>query len=175
MFWITLIVYEAVWFCAVSGAGHGLAWPGLAAASIFVAWRLWLSRHRAAECRLLVVSLALGAVLETCWVRAGWIAYAAPWSVMPAPAWILALWACFALTIMSLFGYLQSRPPLAALLGAIGGPLSYAAASHGWHAVRVVPPSWHAWCALAAGWALVLPLLTTLARRWTRMPVRSAR
>ncbi|GLQ45960.1 membrane protein [Dyella lipolytica] len=173
MFWLTLFAYEAVWFCTVSGAGHGLAWPGVLAAAVFVTWRLFVSRHVAVECRLLAVSLVLGAAMETFWVRAGWITYTATWSLLPAPAWILALWACFAFTILPLFGYLQSRPWLAALFGAIGGPLSYAAASDGWHAAHVISPSWHAWCALAVGWGLALPLLTTLARRWTQATATS--
>ena len=28
-FWLSLIGYQTVWFAAVIGAGHGLAWPGV--------------------------------------------------------------------------------------------------------------------------------------------------
>ena len=39
-FWANLIGYQLVWFSAVIGAGRGLAWPGVAAAGVFVAAQL---------------------------------------------------------------------------------------------------------------------------------------
>ena len=169
------IGYELVWFAAVIGAGRGLAWPGLGAAAAFIAWRLAVSRHRHIESRLLAVALFIGVVLESCWVRSGLIHYAAAWPLASAPAWLLALWASFGLTIVPLFGYLHTRPWLAAALGALGGPLSYAAAARGWHAVIFPVRPQMTLLALALGWAAALPVLTTLARRWlATAQVRSA-
>ncbi|MCV6801485.1 DUF2878 family protein, partial [Achromobacter ruhlandii] len=34
-FWANLIGYQIVWFSAVIGAGQGLAWPGVVAATLF--------------------------------------------------------------------------------------------------------------------------------------------
>ncbi len=167
-FWLTLVAYEAVWFAAVIGAGRGLWWPGVAATLAFAAWRLAASAHRRVEWRLLAVALAVGLVLENLWVRSGLLGYAAPWPWPGAPAWLIALWLAFALTIVPLFGYLHARPLLAALLGALGGPLAYLGAARGWHAVLLPTPAWPALLALGAGWALALPLLATLARRWLR-------
>ncbi|MEO6967899.1 MAG: DUF2878 domain-containing protein [Rhodanobacteraceae bacterium] len=168
MFWAILAAYEIVWFCAVIGAGHGLAWPGVLAMCVFAAWRLIVSAQRGVELRLIVVALLLGALMETFWVRAGLIHYAATWPLSDAPAWILALWIAFALTIVPLFGYLRARPWLGALFGAIGAPLSYLAAARGWHAAVLTAPIWHALAWLALGWGIALPLLTTLARHWLR-------
>ncbi len=163
---VTFLAYEAVWLAAVAGAGRGLAWPGLGAAAAFIGWRVAVARRRAVETRLVVMALLIGAVLETCWVRTGLIRYAAPWPLAPVPAWLLALWASFGVTIVPLFGYLHSRPWLAAVLGALGGPLSYSAAARGWHAV-IFPAKPHlTLLALALGWAAALPVLTSLARRW---------
>lgn len=169
-FWFTLIAYEAVWFVAVSGAGHGWWWPGALATLAFAAWRLAVSAHRGVELRLLAVGLLLGLVLENLWVRSGLLAYAAAWPWATAPVWLIALWLAFALTIVPLFGYLHARPALAALLGAVGGPLAYLAAARGWHAVQLPAPAWPSLLALAGGWALALPLLATLARRWLHAP-----
>lgn len=167
-FWLTLIAYQAVWFAAVIGAGHGSWWPGVACTLAFAAWRLAVSSRRGVELRLIVVALLLGLVLEGVWVRTGLVSYAAPWPSGEAPAWLIALWLAFALTIVPLFGYLHARPALAALFGAIGGPLAYFGAARGWHAVLLPTPAWPSLLALAAGWALALPLLATLARRWLR-------
>jgi len=167
-FWLTLAAYEAVWFAAVIGAGRGRWWPGVAATLAFAAWRLAVSAHRRVEWRLLAVALLLGLALENLWVRSGLLGYAAPWPWAAAPAWLIALWLAFALTIVPLFGYLHARPWLAALFGALGGPLAYLGAARGWHAVQLPTPAWPALLALGAGWALALALLATLARRWLR-------
>lgn len=165
-FWLILIAYEAVWFVAVIGAGHGQGWPGVLAALAFAAWRLAASTHWRVEWRLAVVALLLGLVLENLWVRFGLVEYAAPWPWAESPAWLMSLWLAFALTIVPLFGYLHARPVLAAVFGAVGGPLAYLGAARGWHALRLPTPMWPTLLALAAGWAVAFPLLTTLARRW---------
>lgn len=167
-FWLTFAGYEAVWFAAVIGAGHELAWPGVAATLLFVVRRLGVSRYRAVEARLLGVALLLGLLFDAGLAWAGVAQYAAPWPWPQAPAWLTALWLAFALTIVPLFGYLHERPGLAALFGAVGGPLAYLGAAHGWHAVALVPPTWRALLGLAIGWGIALPLLCGLARRWLR-------
>ena len=167
-FWATLAAYELVWFAAVIGAGHGLAWPGVAGTLLFATWRLTVSRHRATELKLVAVALLLGLFLETLWVRFGLLRFAAPWPVQTHPAWLMALWAAFALTVVPLFGYLRERPWLAAALGAAGGPLAYLGAARGWHAVLLPAPQWPSLLALAVGWGIALPCLTGLARHWLR-------
>lgn len=171
-FWITLVAYQLVWFVAVIGAGHGSGWPGVLAAALFAGWRLAVSHRRAVELRLALIALVLGLVLEAAWTGSGLVRYAAPWPLPAAPAWLIALWVVFALTIVPLFGYLHARPGLAALFGAVGGPLAYLGAARGWHAVVMNPPIWQALLALAAGWAIAMPLLTSLARRWLVAPIR---
>jgi hypothetical protein len=165
-FWATFAAYELVWFTAVIGAGHALAWPGVVATLLFAAWRLAVSRHRATELKLIGVALLLGFLLETLWVRLGLIHYAAPWPRQTHPAWLIALWAAFALTVVPLLGYLRQRPWLAAAFGAVGGPLAYLGAARGWHAVLLPAPVWPSLLALAVGWGFALPCLTGLARYW---------
>jgi hypothetical protein len=172
-FWLTLVAYELVWFAAVMGAGHGYAWPGVVATAFFAVWRLAGSRHRQVELKLIAVALVLGILLESVLVRAGLVRYAAPWPTSSLPAWIMALWAAFALTVVPLLGYLRARPWLAAAFGAIGGPLAYLAAARGWHAALFPKPMWPSLLALATGWAIAMPCLTVLARRWLLSPAGS--
>lgn len=166
-FWITLAAYELVWLTSVMGAGRGLAWPGVAAVGLFAAWRLRTSRCRRVELRLVAVTVLLALVLEGVWVTAGLIVYAAPWPVATAPAWLIALWVAFALTLVPLFGHLYSRPWLAAALGALGGPLAYLGGARA-HALQFPAPLWRGLLALAVGWAVVVPSLTSLCGRWLR-------
>lgn len=166
-FWITLAAYEVVWLVAVLGAGRGLAWPGVAAVTLFAGWRLTVSRCPRIELQLIGVTLLLALALEGFWVTAGLIVYCAPWPVRHAPAWLMAIWVAFALTLVPLFGYLHRRPWLAALLGAVGGPLAYLGAQKG-HALQLAPPAWRGLLALSLGWAVALPTLAGLAGRWLR-------
>ncbi|WP_313232287.1 DUF2878 domain-containing protein [Stenotrophomonas acidaminiphila] len=159
-----LLAYQATWFVAVIGAGRGSWWPGVLAAVLFALWRLAVSPARALELRLLLAALGIGLLLESVWVGSGLLDYAAwPWA--GPPAWILALWCAFALVVVPLLGYLHRRPWLAAVLGAVGGPLAYLGAASGWDALRFSEPRWHALLALGAGWALAMPALAALAAR----------
>ena len=164
-FWLTLLGYQATWFAAVIGAGHGLWWPGVVAAGLFALWRLAVSPQRALEARLVLVALVIGLVLENLWVGSGLLDYAVNWPSAGAPAWILALWLSFGLAVVPLLGYLHRRLLLAAVFGAIGGPLAYLGAARGWDVAQFASPQWHSLLALAAGWALAMPLLAWLARR----------
>lgn len=172
--WITLAAYELAWLVAIEGAGRGHAWPGVLAVALFAAWRLATSRTRLVDLRLAATALVLGLALETLWTGSGLLRYAAPWPGATAPAWLLALWVAFALTIVPLFRYLHARPWLAAVLGAIGGPLAYLGAARGWHALALATPVWRPLLAIALGWAVATPLLTSLARHWLLQLPRQA-
>jgi Protein of unknown function (DUF2878) len=169
-FWVTLLAYELVWFAAVIGAGHGLVWPGVIAVGLFAAWRLGASPDPRAELGLIAATVLLALALEGSWVAGGLIVYSAPWPLPNAPAWLMALWVAFALTLIPLFGYLHGRPALAALLGAVGGPLAYLGAARA-HALQLTTPVWRGVLALSAGWALAMAALTSLAGRWQRARV----
>lgn len=170
-FWANLIGYQLVWFCTVTAAARGLAWPGPLAFALFAAWQLSISRHWAADVKLIAMGWVLGMVVDGSLSLAGWISYAAPLPALPrggAPVWIVTLWASFALTINETFAYLKNRLWLAALVGSLGGPAAYAGAWHGWHAVILILPSWRALAALAVGWGAAMPLLVGLAGRATK-------
>ncbi|HEX6549311.1 MAG TPA: DUF2878 domain-containing protein [Gammaproteobacteria bacterium] len=170
-FWISLIGYQVVWFTAVIGAGHGLAWPGLLAMSVYVIWQFSISRQRGADLLLICTALVAGCVLDGALLNTGLLHYQAmsPFDRLP-PLWILALWISFALTFTQSLQYLQTRLPVAALLGAIGGPLAYLGAARGWQVVSFVHPLWLDLLWLAVGWGLVTPLLAWLAGYWSRTP-----
>lgn len=162
--------YQLVWFCAVIAAGRGLAWPGVVAAAAFVLLQLALSEQRGADLRLLAVALPTGALIDGALAASGAAAYAAPWpSTAFAPVWILGLWCAFAMTLTHTLRFLHGRIALAALFGAIGGPLAYLGASRGWSAVEFAPPRWHALAWLALAWGVAMPTLAQLAQRWLRV------
>lgn len=164
-FWLSLIGYQAVWFAAVVGAGHGLEWPGVLGMLVYALVQLGWARNVRVDLALMAAGLVMGFLLDGALSRSGLAVYAAGWpNPALAPAWILALWVSFALTFSQSLRYLQTRLWLAALLGLVGGPLAYLGAARGWQVVAFAEPAWRAVLALAVGWALATPALAWLAR-----------
>ncbi len=162
-FWFNLLGYQAVWFAAVLGAARGQTWPALVAAALFALVHFSLPGRRANDARLLLCAVAAGVLIDGGLAASGWLIYAAavpPWP----PLWILAIWAAFALTLDHSLAYLQTRPLVTVLLGAIGGPLAYLGAQR-LGAVVFAAPDWRAITALSLAWAVALPALTLLARQ----------
>lgn len=79
-----------------------------------------------------------------------------------APAWISAMWLMFASTINVSLRWLYRRYFLAAMLGAIAGPLAYqAGAALG---AVVLPQPLLTLGVMSIGWALMMPLFIRLAQ-----------
>lgn len=156
--------YQAVWFIAVLSAAAGLAWPGIAAAALFVALQPAGPRGRRADVALYGAALLAGLGLDGGLAGAGLLDYAAASAWSPAPLWILAIWVAFAATLERSLAFLQTRPLAATLLGAIGGPLAYLAAAR-LGAVALAEPSTPALLALSVGWAVLMPSLAWLSAR----------
>lgn len=170
-FWGNLVGYQLVWFGVVIFAARGQPWFSVALAAAFVLLQLRVSRQRASDGRLLACAVALGIVLDGSLASSGLLRYASPSPALLAPAWIIALWAAFAMTLNHSMTFLRGRPVLAAMLGAIGGPLAYVGAARGFDAVTFQVPTWPAMLALAFGWAIAMSVLAVLAQRWqTRRP-----
>ena len=161
-----LLAFQLTWLAAVGGAGRGWWWCGPLAVVLFAAWQLPASRWPRADAWLIVVAAVAGFAIDTLWTRAGLMQFAqpVPWSGA-APAWIVALWMGFALTLNHSMASLKPRPWVAAALGAIGGPVAYLVAQDAWHAVTLSPPTWRGLAALALAWGALTPALLALATR----------
>jgi hypothetical protein len=166
---INVVFYQATWFASVIGAAHGWWWSGALVLLLFAGWQLADRRSRQVDLRLVAAALGCGFLIDTSLVLSGSVNFATP---VPfdafAPLWILVLWAAFALTLNHSLAILQEHLWFAAALGAIGAPLAYVAAARSFHAITIDVPEWHAMGLLAGTWALALPLLLVLARRWSR-------
>ena len=76
--------------------------------------------------KLIGLALAIGLVWDSALASLGWIRFTSGTLVEgAAPPWILGLWALFATTLNRSLAWLHGRYALAAVLGAIAGPLSY--------------------------------------------------
>jgi len=162
-----VVLSQLGWFAAVLGAAHG--WPATGAwlALALVGVHLALAPNTRSELLLIAIAMAIGAAWDSAVVAAGLIHYTAgQWAAWMAPYWIIVLWGLFATTLNVSLRWLHGRWWLAALLGAVAGPLSFAAgvrlgAAH--FTYPVLTPA-----VLALGWACLMPLLVWWAQHIER-------
>jgi hypothetical protein len=129
----------------------------------FAFWESRPVRRVYGDFQLMLVAVLIGLILDTTWIKLGWLEFASSWALSErAPLWILLLWAGLALTLNHSLAWLQSRLLLAAFLAGVSSPLSYLAAAR-LGAVDIVTESWLWFVGLGLSWALALPLLLWLA------------
>jgi hypothetical protein len=161
--WFNIVGYQLVWLATIWGASHERAWLGPLAFLPFASIHL-RRRDGRLDAWLLLAAAGCGTVLDSLYAATRTIEYASPFpSGHAAPAWIITLWAAFALTLRHSLRFLQGRWLLAMAFGAAGAPLAYVAAARSWQAVGFPQGVVVAIGALALGWAFVLPLLLRLA------------
>lgn len=160
--WIYFVLGQLGWIVCVMGAAHGMGWVGSLFVAAAVAFHLLHAGDWTRELRLVLAAVAIGWPWESVLVHAGWLVYPDGGSV--APYWMAGLWALLAIQLNVLFVWLRAHMPLAVLTGAVAGPLSFRAGA----ALGAVhfPDTVTALTVLAAGWAVLLPLMLLLARRW---------
>lgn len=152
------------WFGCILGATWGLWWLGpLIVALIFLTHFLFLARIED-EWLLVVVALIVGGcgdmVMQACAVfeplRPG------PLQQL-LPLWYVVLWPLFALTWRHSFAYVMQRMWLAALLGGVGGAMTFIGAD-ALGAVAIAEPVVRNSIYIGAAWALYLALFSLFLR-----------
>lgn len=161
---LNFVVFQVAWFACVLGGARGLELAGTLSVAAAVALHVALARRPAVAVTLVAVVATIGLLWDSLVVTLGLMSYPSG-SPAPglAPVWIVAMWALFATTLNLSLGWLQGRPVLAALLGAVGGPLAYFA-GHRLGGIDLPDPAL-ALLVQGLGWALLMPLLAWLATR----------
>ena len=159
------------WFACVMGAANGHPFLGAGFGLAIVAFHLRAVADPGQEIRLIALAAVLGLGIESGLQAAGLLSYASPWRAFPwlCPPWIAVLWIQFATTLRFGFRWLRGRPALAAVVGAVGGPLAFRA-GEALGAVRFAPDRWTSYLALAAVWGVCFPILTEAAARLPEQP-----
>ena len=161
---LNFVAFQIGWFACVLSAANGLPLLGLLVVSLVVVLHVQFSEWRSHELILVCLAVVMGLVFDSLLVISGWLQYPSG-VLLPgiAPYWILAMWALFATTLNVSMSWLKGKAFLASVLGAVFGPLSYMAGQR-LGAIEFVNFQ-SAIIALAIIWALVMPLLVTVASR----------
>ncbi|MDN5939793.1 MAG: DUF2878 domain-containing protein [Salinisphaera sp.] len=162
---LNLLLFHSVWVATVWAAAAGRAWIGLAAVLVFAVWELPFSPHARRELTLMALVVPLGWAADSAYVALDLLRYAEPVPGPPfAPWWIAILWANFSLVVNRGLAWLAGRPWLAALFGAVGGPLAYYGAEK-LGGVDFVASPFTVLAVLAIVWAIAIPAIFALNRR----------
>ena len=161
---INLGLYQVGWLACVLGAAGGRVWAGAGLALVLVAVHMALVRDRGREAQLLLAAAALGLSLDSLQLNLGLFRYPSGTPIAGlAPPWIVVLWLQFATLLHFGLRWLAGRYRLAAVLGFVGGPLSFWGGER-LGAIQFSSPL--AYLVLACVWALAMPALVWLADRF---------
>ncbi|GGD66311.1 DUF2878 domain-containing protein [Lacimicrobium alkaliphilum] len=156
--WFNLIWFQVFWFTAVIGQ-HQAVLPLI----LMLAIHFLLLSQRSKELLLIILCAPLGiatdsllhyfSVFEFTQLSGGLI-----------PFWLMGLWIAFSATLRHGMAFFLPRPFLAAICGAVAGPLSYFAGQR-LGAVDFGLPLLTTLLLLAVLWAILFPLFIFIANR----------
>lgn len=156
---INAVLFQVLWFACVLGSTYTLIWPAAVMMAAMMLWQLHPSRRHPNDIKVLLTAIVLGLIIDSIWVSFGFMDFKDPrpfqWL---SPAWIIIMWAGFALTINHSMNWLSLHPMLPALMGLIGGPLAYFGGQR-LGAVEYLTDPLLISCMLAIAWALALSIL----------------
>ena len=159
------VVFEGAWFACILGVAHGQPLWGTAAVGAAIAWHVAISGRPATELALVGLLCAIGLGAESAVVAQGHVIYPAGQPVAwLAPYWMVALWGEFAIALNVTLRWLKGRTWLAAVLGAVFGPLSFLGGVR-LGGARFVDAA-AALATLACMWAVLMPLVMALSCRF---------
>jgi hypothetical protein len=160
------VSFQIGWLSCAMGAARGLPWVGPAVVAVLVALHLALAPERRREVRILAAIGLIGTVLDSLKAATGFISYSGGYPGVDwlSPLWITAMWVNFACALNTSLGWLQDRYLLAGILGAVAGPLNYAAGTRmGATAFNVSMGV--SFVILAIIWGTVVPFVFWIAKR----------
>ncbi len=177
---LNFIAFQVAWFACVLGGANDRALAGTMVVAAVIGLHLALAQRPLPEALLIAVAAVIGLAWDSGLVALGLMSYpSGNFAPGLAPYWIVAMWALFATSLNLSMAWLKDRPWMAALFGAVGGPLAYLAGER--LGGLQMPDPVLALGAQALGWAVLLPMLTRLATRlngfgpaspvaWARVP-----
>lgn len=162
---INIVIYQICWLACIIGAANGIPLVGVALIAIAAAYHLYSADKVMPEFSMLVIVAIIGALWDSIPVALGWMVYPSGTLIEgAAPYWIVALWVAFATTFNVSMRWFKQHLLLAAIFGAVGGPLAFLAGERlgGVEFTSYPAPL----TLLAVGWGVLMPLMMLIARRF---------
>lgn len=140
---VSIVIFQSIWMLCVLA---GTPWFGLGA--LLLALHFYLSPSPKADAVAMLLIAMSGVVFDFALFNFGFYAFDGGF-----PLWLAFLWCAFGATFYHCFGWLiKQAMPIQALLGGIGGPLSYFAGMKA-NAVAFPEPLFQTLTILAVFWS----------------------
>ena len=160
------ILFQAGWFaCVIGGASSNYYWIGVVIVTAIVIVHLVRANNMRNEAMLILITMIVGSAWDSVLMMAGIFTFSH--GVVFAgliPFWMIAMWALFATTLNVSMKWMKNKYLMAAVFGAVGGPVAYYAG------YRIGAVEYNstltALLAVAAGWAVIMPMLMALTTRF---------
>ena len=167
---VNYVLFQSLWAVTIYAVTVGNNWLGPTGLLAVLIVHYRFSKTFKADLLLACLAVLLGLTVETTLVQFHILDYAQPLPFKQiAPLWTLILWANFALTMNGCLQWLQGKHFSAAILGALGAPLSYYAGIQLNAATTGVTVTMML-AVIAAIYALITPALLLLAA-WCRQAI----
>ena len=163
---VNFVAFQLGWFACVLGAASDWVAAGTAAALLIVGLHVALAARPTGELALVLVVSLIGGAWDSllAWLRPAFTTRSGLVAPGLAPYWLVAMWALFATALNISLRWLRGRFVLAAVLGAIGGPVAYLSGQR--LGALAFPDLRLGLLAEGIGWAALMPLLLILAARF---------
>ncbi|MCH9807628.1 MAG: DUF2878 domain-containing protein [Alphaproteobacteria bacterium] len=163
---VNVVAFQAAWLALVIGAANGFALAGQVVAVLAIALHLMVSPNPTAQAKLIVAAALLGLINESVILSSGFVSYASPSGIawLP-PAWLIALWPVFATSINVACRPARGWTIAAIFFGLLVAPIGYIVGAN-LGAMSFSQPQLNGLAAIGLAWAVSLPVLLVLARRW---------
>lgn len=122
---INFIVFQFIWFLCIYGASSDNELPAVVLGATGVAFNLFLGGHCKRDLSLLAKGVLLGICLDTLLIQLDLISFNSHYWHVISPVWMWVIWAGFLGTVNHSLSWLNNQLALAAILGAVMGPISY--------------------------------------------------
>lgn len=157
---VNLLGFQCCWWlCALAGN-----W-GATGAFVLLLTHLALHPWPRHEAATIVLCGLIGLLADSLLAHSGILAFNTGFGLLPW--WLVVLWGCFAATFNQSLAFLKNRLILAALLGGIGGPLTYLAGAE-LGRVQFGNDTFATMTQLAIVWSLLTPTLVLVSKQLNR-------
>lgn len=162
---VNFILFQAGWFACVLFGTTPYHLMGPLIVGLIIAYHLMTVPGQIVEKNLLLSALMIGVVWESLLTASGLLTYAQGQFVeWLAPVWIMFMWPLLAITLNVSLRWMKDRFWLSVVFGAIGGPAAFLAGER--LGAVSFSDTFVATLVLAAGWAVLFPLLMRLSSRY---------
>jgi len=155
--------YYIAWLSLIMLPQQDKAMLAYTISGTYIVIHFLLSKHKKIDLLLLILFPIIGMIVDGTLTKLGIFQFSTTTPYIPIPFWLLLIWAIFSLLLNQSLLWLQRKPKIAIIMGALSAPLSYYA-GYKLGAVNYADPI-QTLGTISIIWAILLPILCLMNKR----------